>query len=236
VGPIQVLTIPNAYLNNVENRLAFAKNTALGDNLWAVQNVDLAPVAKANGPYSGQEGAADTLTAVGSFDFEGDPLQYRWDFNNDDAWDTGYSSQPQSSHTWGDNWQNALRVEAYDGLLGSTASSSVSISNANPQFVQCTFAFHPGFIDVQCVVSDPGSDDLTVSWNWGDGSPLIVHVHYNNGFGPDPPQSPDGTFPFVVTDSASHVYPPGFITVITITVQDDDGGSATYQIPYPPPN
>ncbi|UCE38629.1 MAG: PKD domain-containing protein [Thermoplasmata archaeon] len=73
-------------------------------------------------------------------------------------------------------------------------------------------------------VTDPGSDDLTFRWNWGDGTSDTIHVHYNNGVGTDPSQSPWGTHPFTVTDTVDHSYGDNGIYVVTITVTDDDGG------------
>jgi len=73
--------------------------------------------------------------------------------------------------------------------------------------------------------SDPGSDDLTFTWEWGDGSPAIARTYYNNGTGPDPYPSPGGTFPFTATDSQVHAYAVAGTYELNLTVRDDDGGS-----------
>ncbi len=72
--------------------------------------------------------------------------------------------------------------------------------------------------------TDPGSDDLMFTWEWGDGSPSEGATYYNDGVGPDPTKSPVGTFPYVVTDTKLHTYWTPMDHTLTLTVQDDDGG------------
>ncbi len=74
--------------------------------------------------------------------------------------------------------------------------------------------------------TDPGSDDLTFTWNWGDGTPDTVTTYFNNGASPDPyPSYWYGTSPFSATDVARHVYADDGHYNVTLTVTDDDGGT-----------
>jgi murein DD-endopeptidase MepM/ murein hydrolase activator NlpD len=68
--------------------------------------------------------------------------------------------------------------------------------------------------------NDPGSDDLTFTWNFGPAT-----TYFNDGINPDPPKSPHGVFPFFATNDADvdFVLPGAY--VIDVTVTDDDGGS-----------
>jgi len=74
--------------------------------------------------------------------------------------------------------------------------------------------------------TDPGSDDLTFTWDWGDGTPATATTHFNDGAGPDPPYSPGGTYPFTATDSQTHAYSSAGAYTVTLKVSDDDGGTS----------
>lgn len=65
----------------------------------------------------------------------------------------------------------------------------------------------------EATATDPGSDDLTFEWDFGDGS--ITTNFYPN---------PGGIFPITVVDEVSHGFPGSGTYVITVTVTDDDGG------------
>jgi VCBS repeat-containing protein len=89
--------------------------------------------------------------------------------------------------------------------------------------------FAPGVdLNFRATASDPGSDDLTFTWDFGDGSEPIESTYYNDGLGPDPDLSPDGTYPFSATDEQTHAYSgdeSGTITyTLILTVEDDDDG------------
>ena len=67
---------------------------------------------------------------------------------------------------------------------------------------------------------DDGSDDLTFTWSFGD-----VNTYFNDGEAPDPAESPQGTYPFEVEDTAGTVIADPGVELISITLTDDDGGS-----------
>jgi hypothetical protein len=74
--------------------------------------------------------------------------------------------------------------------------------------------------------TDPGSDDLTFRWSWGDGTPDTVMTYYNNGASPDPyPSYWYGVSPFSATNAATHVYGDDGHYNVTLTVTDDDNGT-----------
>ena len=81
-------------------------------------------------------------------------------------------------------------------------------------------------ITFTATATDPGSDDLTFAWDWGDGSPATVTTYYNDGIGSDPYPSPGGVFPFTATDSQTHPITAGGTRMVTLTVNDGDGGQS----------
>ena len=78
-------------------------------------------------------------------------------------------------------------------------------------------------ITFRASLHDAGSDDLIATWEFGDGT-SVRETFWNNGVGPDLPQSQGGTAPFDVTAAVVHGHRPGGSFTVTLTVRDDDGG------------
>jgi len=191
------------------------------------------PVAEAGGPYVGHEGSLIYFDASGSSDPDFDTLRYRWDFENDGIWDTGWSFSSIANHTWGDDYMGTAAAEVYDGRYYDSDTCLVTVKNVAPT-IEASREYSSdenSGITFSATVTDPGSDDLIITWSWGDGTPEANTTYYNNGISPDPPKSPDGTFPFSVTDTVTHTYGDNGAFNVTLTVTDDDGGNTTYGSP-----
>ncbi len=91
------------------------------------------PVADANGPYFTDEGTEVTFDGSGSYDPEGDPLEYAWDYDGDGDSDTVWSSDPTITFTWGDDYTGNVTLYVRDllGLKGED-TTTVTVTNVVP--------------------------------------------------------------------------------------------------------
>jgi predicted GH43/DUF377 family glycosyl hydrolase len=78
-------------------------------------------------------------------------------------------------------------------------------------------------------LSDPGSDDINLTIDWGDGSINTTNIFYNNA----PLNTPDlypsqfsGLAPLTIQIVLEHDYSSSGTYIITIRAQDDDGGTS----------
>ncbi len=78
-------------------------------------------------------------------------------------------------------------------------------------------------VSLNAHITDPGTDDVTVVWDWGDGT-VETRAWFNDGVGPDPYPSPWGT-PVDLTAFFEHRYVASGSYTITVTAADDDGGT-----------
>ncbi len=123
-----------------------------------------------------------------------------------------------------------VQVEDDDGGL-TTLKGTFTLVNLPPMLTVSP----PSFVKIDegveltldATATDPGSDDLTFTWDWEHG-PTVSKTYYNDGIGPDQPKSPGGTFPFTATDSSTHTYGDDCLCNVTLRVEDDDGGNLTY--------
>ncbi len=91
--------------------------------------VNLPPIADAGGPYEGYGGLPINFDASSSTDPNGDPLQYRWDFNSDGVWDTDWLTTSTVNHIWNDDYEGIVKLEVSDGEFNATASTSIKIKS-----------------------------------------------------------------------------------------------------------
>ena len=127
------------------------------------------PVANANGPYTGTEDVALTFDGSGSYDPDGDPLTYAWDFGDGS---TGTGVNPTHVYTAGGTYTVTLVVN--DGKVDSEPSTtSAIITEVNDSPVADAGPDQTALVDEVVTFDGSGSDDIdgyitTYDWDFGD--------------------------------------------------------------------
>jgi hypothetical protein len=136
--------------------------------------------------------------------------------------------------TYGDNGGFTIAITGRDDDTSSSTSHGVTVTNVDPT---ATIDTSGGTVINGHVVllgqegtpvalngrsTDPGSDDLTLTWDFGDGSPTVSHTSLVNPPLTDPPVSPQ-IKPRDVPDSVSHTF-TACARSLTLTSRDDDSG------------
>lgn len=215
--------LPRAYADVDHNGLDDSHSAR---PLIEVYRVNKPPAATAGGPYEVDEGTDILLDASGSSDPNGDVLKYRWDLDDDGAWDTSWSSSPMIAMTCGDGpYETDVTVEASDGEMSDMDTTHYRCLNVAPIIDMITL--QPSTVDegqsfsVHVTFHDPGwLDTHTALIDWNDGQTVAPAINEEN-------QKPDATGDF----ADSHVYGDDFALGIQITVVDDDGDSNTVNVP-----
>ncbi len=164
-----------------------------------------------------------SLDATGSTDPDGDPLQYRWDVDGDDEFDTDWSSDPIATHTWYDDYDGIAQVEVADGQPTHVDRdvAQVTVINVAPAAAIDGVAspvegcILPGqVVEFSASFTDPSHlDTHSAEWSFGDGTIVPGTLTEEN----EAPGS-SGTVP------DTHVYQTPGTFEAEVVVLDDDGG------------
>ncbi|MFC1902094.1 PKD domain-containing protein [Chloroflexota bacterium] len=178
------------------------------------------PVADAGGPYVTTENFPVEFDGGASTDPENDVLEYRWDFDSDGTYDTGWSPFFKASNMWCDDYNGTVTLQVRDtGGLTDTDTATVEVTNLAPVIDK----IKADATEVQCkdqpitftgIGKDPGCDTVRVEWDFGNGTTYVDITQVG------PP------FNSVVT----YTYGEFGDYTVTLTVTDDDGGSAVASI------
>lgn len=138
---------------------------------------------------------------------------------------------------YGDDGTFTVTVEGFDDDTSTTEQGNAVVANIDPTVVidgsdmteyggESAFMAKVGEpVTVPVDATDPGSDDLHFTWDWGD----LTVTHGTSLVNPpalDPLKSPS-VQPRDVTRSSSHTYGEACLLELTTTVDDDDGGTAS---------
>jgi hypothetical protein len=142
-----------------------------------------------------------------------------------------------TTHVYGDNGSFTVKVCGSDDDATACESSVVQVANVAPTAKIAaagsvlvngvpTFLAHAGqAVTLTGNTTDPGSDDLTLAWNWGDGSPVESSISLVNPPNADGLPSPTDQ-PRNESQTRSHAYGKACAFETTFSSTDDDAGSA----------
>jgi len=150
----------------------------------------------------------------------------------DGAIDTGIITKSDQSwivtgtHVYGDNgiYSVLISVNDDDGGISSDTLIIEVINVAPVASIVSVGQFEHSYLGTCILIDelinisgkgyDPGSDDLSFKWDFGDTTGLIINTYFNT----------EGIFPVEIVESITHNYfEPGYY-IITLSVEDDDGG------------
>ena len=119
---------------------------------------------------TGTVGFPVTIDGSLSTDPDGDPLQYRWDFDEDGFWDTGWSPSPTVTNTWDDEYRGYVLLEVSDGVFKDVhkASAQVTYPVLDVAFV---WDLRPSLMGYEIMLTDKSLVNFedVVEWVWDFG-------------------------------------------------------------------
>jgi parallel beta-helix repeat protein len=177
------------------------------------------PVVKISGPYEVYESIEITFDASDSIDYNDDDiLHFRWDFDGDGILDTDWSTDPTATFCWYDDFSGTAVVEVTDGEFIVKKETTVTVNNVAPIITSWEGPIYPVDLNVPIEMTgtftDPGTSDThTATIDWGDGTRTEAIISQN-------------------TISGTHSYSTIGVYKVTVTITDDDLGTASRDFRY----
>ncbi len=169
-----------------------------------------APVADAGGPYSVDEGDSIRLDGSASTDRDGDIVAWQW--TRQRYLDDVSRMHPRFTALDDGVIDISLTVTDDDGA-SDVATSTIRVRNVDPSITATADAVSTSTeaLTVTAHFTDPGiADRHTLAIDWGDGATQALDVIEDRGTG---------------SACASHLNAEAGGYVVTLTLDDDDGGS-----------
>jgi hypothetical protein len=181
-----------------------------------------APIARAGGPYAGNEGSVISFSGATSTDPNGDALTYAWDLNADgtygDAADAaldasgGNAAGASAARAFGDDggYTVGLRVSDPTGL-SSTATAGVTVANVAPTV---TGFSAPGQVVLAGSSTTAAITGVTFTDPGAADGPFTTAIQCGN----DTAADASGTCTYSAADVGTRT--------VRVTVTDKDGGTS----------
>jgi hypothetical protein len=224
--------------------LQVSDGTEVSTDSAVVTVINVAPVVIAGPNQSRLEGghislAPATYTDVGTADTHRATIDWGDGSVEDGTLSAASSSGTVSgTHLYDDDGLFSVTVCVTDNdaasgcdTLDVTVKNSVPTTTLDTTNAVALTADGPSFFISQANASqtrsatgtDIGSDDLSFTWTWGDGT-VVQHTHYNNGSTADgrPPANRGAVAPFSATDTVSHTYTAAGSYTLSVHLSDDD--------------
>jgi len=180
-----------------------------GKVTWDLSKITLptndAPIAEANGPYSGYVSELVSFSPADSSDPDGTITEYRWDFGDGSIY--SYDETPTHSYARTGTYTVTLRVKDYDNAVDEDTAQCVVSAIPNKAPIAIINGPYSGYANEAISFSSAGSTDQdgTITeyrWNFGEGGT----EHYG--------------------DVQNFIYERAGTYTVTLTVKDEDGATS----------
>ena len=205
-------------INDAGQIVGYARDASGNFNAVVWKPKGPAFIANAGGPYSGAEGSQIAFDGSASTGTTGQDVTFTWSFGDGTPDATGIAPV----HTYADNGTYTVTLTLSSGTTTSTATSTASISNVAPSVGPIAATTAPVSIntavDIAADFTDVGTADThggMIDWGDGNSSPGIITESAGAG-----------------SVSATHAYSSPGVYQLSVTVTDDDGGSASSTFQY----
>ena len=163
-GANPTVVFNETYSGNISLRVTDDKGATDIDNTTLTVVINQPPLANANGPYQGIEGQPVEFNASASYDPEGMPLTYYWNFGDGSSVVTDQST---ITHIYAQQGNYTVTLIVNDSIQNSTPSITYALINDTEPKANFTANKTSGFAPLTVHFNDLSqSYDGITTWEW----------------------------------------------------------------------